>query len=140
MATITTTNLAALLPPATKALKTAVHSSSVYGLPLQARAKKGRVRCALEEKTSAACNAAMSSKTSMAASLMATAAAAVSTVTGPAIALVDERMSTEGTGLPFGLSNNSLGWILLGVLGLIWSLYFLYTTGLDEDEDSGLSL
>ncbi|KAJ0079588.1 hypothetical protein Patl1_23283 [Pistacia atlantica] len=110
------------------------------GLPLQAMAKKGRVRCALEEKTSAPWNAAMSSKTSMAASLMAAAAAAVSTVTGPAIALVDERMSTEGPGLPFGLSNNTLGWILLGVLGLIWSLYFLYTTGLDEDEDSGLSL
>ena len=56
---------------------------------------------------------------------------------GPALALVDERMSTEGTGLSLGLSNNLLGWILLGVFGLIWSLYTVYTSGLDEDEESG---
>ncbi|KAF2567240.1 hypothetical protein F2Q70_00025410 [Brassica cretica] len=42
-------------------------------------------------------------------------------MSSPAMALVDDRMSTEGTGLPFGLSNNLLGWILLGVFGLIWS-------------------
>ncbi|KAA0063599.1 photosystem II reaction center W protein [Cucumis melo var. makuwa] len=59
---------------------------------------------------------------------------------GPAVALVDERMSTEGTGLPFGLSNNLLGWILAGMFGLIWALYFVYASSLDEDEDSGLSL
>ncbi|MBA0737294.1 hypothetical protein Gogos_010764, partial [Gossypium gossypioides] len=58
----------------------------------------------------------------------------------PAMALVDERMSTEGTGLPFGLSNNLLGWILFGVFGLIWALYFVYTSSLEEDEESGLSL
>lgn len=58
----------------------------------------------------------------------------------PAMALVDERMSTEGTGLPFGLSNNLLGWILLGVFGLIWAIYFNYVSSLDEDDDSGLSL
>ncbi|KAK3200670.1 hypothetical protein Dsin_024085 [Dipteronia sinensis] len=74
------------------------------------------------------------------ASLMAAVAALATTAAGPAVALVDERMSTEGTGLPFGLSNNLLGWILLGVFGLIWSLYFIYTADLDEDDDSGLSL
>ncbi len=56
------------------------------------------------------------------------------------MALVDERLTTEGTGLPFGLSNNLLGWILLGVFGLIWGLYFAYTSSLEEDEESGLSL
>lgn len=61
-------------------------------------------------------------------------------MSSPAMALVDDRMSTEGTGLPFGLSNNLLGWILFGVFGLIWALYFTYTSSLDEDEDSGLSL
>ncbi|RYR24832.1 hypothetical protein Ahy_B02g058376 [Arachis hypogaea] len=67
--------------------------------------------------------------------------AIATTMSSPAaIALVDERMSTEGTGLPFGLSNNILGWILFGVFALIWSLYFVYTSTLDEDEDSGLSL
>ena len=72
-------------------------------------------------------------------SLMAAAVAAA--MSSPAAqALVDERMSTEGTGLPFGLSNNLLGWILFGVFGLIWTLYFVYVGGLDEDEESGLSL
>ncbi|XP_028792199.1 photosystem II reaction center W protein, chloroplastic-like [Neltuma alba] len=74
----------------------------------------------------------------MGASLLAAVCAA--TVSSPAVALVDERMSTEGTGLPFGLSNNLLGWILLGVFGLIWAFYTVYTSELDEDEESGMSL
>ncbi|KAJ4726811.1 Photosystem II reaction center W protein, chloroplastic [Melia azedarach] len=108
-------------------------SSPVLGLP--AMATKGKVRCAVEEKPSKQEN---KSNIGMNASLLAAACAA--TMSNPAMALVDERMSTEGTGLPFGLSNNLLGWILLGVFGLIWSLYFAYTTTLDEDEESGLSL
>ncbi|TYK18428.1 Photosystem II reaction center W protein [Cucumis melo var. makuwa] len=75
----------------------------------------------------------------MAAPMAAVAMAALAAA-GPAVALVDERMSTEGTGLPFGLSNNLLGWILAGMFGLIWALYFVYASSLDEDEDSGLSL
>ena len=67
-------------------------------------------------------------------------AAAASMSSSAAMALVDERMSTEGTGLPFGLSNNVLGWILFGGFGLIWALYFVYTSTLEEDEESGLSL
>ncbi|KQK05498.1 photosystem II reaction center W protein, chloroplastic [Brachypodium distachyon] len=59
------------------------------------------------------------------------------TAAGPALALVDERMSTEGTGLSLGLSNNLLGWILLGVFGLIWSLYTVYSSTLDDDDESG---
>ena len=74
----------------------------------------------------------------MGASLIATACAA--TMSSPAMALVDERLSTEGTGLPFGLSNNLLGWILLGVFGFIWTFYIVYTSTLEEDEESGLSL
>lgn len=59
----------------------------------------------------------------------------------PALALVDERMSTEGTGLSLGLSNPLLIWILLGIATLIWSLYFSYSSSLPEgDDDSGLSL
>ena len=65
------------------------------------------------------------------------AAVSAAVTASPALALVDERMSTEGTGLSLGLSNNLLGWILLGVFGLIWSLYTVYTSGLDEDEESG---
>ena len=98
--------------------------------------KKGRVRCMLEEKPN---ESDTGSSIGMGASLMA-AAAAVTASAGPAVALVDERLTTEGTGLPFGLSNNLLGWILLGVFGLIWGLYFAYTSSLEEDEESGLSL
>ncbi|CAA3014206.1 photosystem II reaction center W protein, chloroplastic-like [Olea europaea var. sylvestris] len=106
--------------------------SSVLGLP--SMAKVGKVRCSMEEKPQES-----DSKLGMGASLMA-AATFAATISGPAMALVDERMSTEGTGLPFGLSNNLLGWILLGVFALIWSLYTIYTSSLEEDEESGLSL
>ncbi|KAL6952892.1 hypothetical protein U1Q18_020262 [Sarracenia purpurea var. burkii] len=112
----------------------AVPSSAVLGLPEMA--KKGRVRCSAEETPLV--DERRSSKAATGASLIAAACAAA--MSGPAGALVDERLSTEGTGLPFGLSNNLLGWILLGVFGLIWAFYFAYTSTLEEDEESGLSL
>ncbi|KAK9175327.1 hypothetical protein WN944_027333 [Citrus x changshan-huyou] len=137
MASISSTNFPALLPRSGFVPKGLTHASPVYGLPAMATTR-GRVRCSLEEKAPAAASS-KSSKANMVASLMA-AAAALSTAAGPAMALVDERMTTEGTGLPFGLSNNTLGWILFGVFGLIWALYFIYTGDLEEDEESGLSL
>lgn len=99
--------------------------------------KRSKVTCSIENKPSTTETTTTTNK-SMGASLLAAAAAA--TISNPAMALVDERMSTEGTGLPFGLSNNLLGWILFGVFGLIWALYFVYASGLEEDEESGLSL
>ncbi|KAK7393467.1 hypothetical protein VNO78_22024 [Psophocarpus tetragonolobus] len=110
-------------------------SSPVLGLP--AMGKMGRVRCSMEEKP---CVKESSSSMEMGACLVAGVGAAAMSLSGPAMALVDERLSTEGTGLPFGLSNNLLGWILFGVFGLIWALYFVYTSSLEEDEESGLSL
>ncbi|KAG2324030.1 hypothetical protein Bca4012_038410 [Brassica carinata] len=112
---------------------TAISTECVYGLPRMIKRSCG-VKCSMEtkqpkqEKSSAAGSSALA--------VMLTAVMSSS----PAMALVDERMSTEGTGLPFGLSNNLLGWILLGVFGLIWAIYFNYTSSLDEDDDSGLSL
>ncbi|XP_022959615.1 photosystem II reaction center W protein, chloroplastic-like isoform X1 [Cucurbita moschata] len=105
------------------------------GLP--ALGKRGGVRCCVDGKANGevenkSCNLGMG------ASLIAAACAA--TMSSPAMALVDERLSTEGTGLPFGLSNNLLGWILLGVFGFIWTFYIVYTSTLEEDEESGLSL
>jgi len=100
-------------------------------------AKVGRVRCSMEGKPSSVNES--NSSIAMGSSLFAAACAAA--MSSPAaMALVDERMSTEGTGLPFGLSNNLLGWILFGVFGLIWALYFIYASSLEEDEESGLSL
>ena len=101
------------------------------GLP-QLRARSERVRCSYSKDAKEATPA--TSIRGAGASLL---AAAVTASAAPALALVDERMSTEGTGLSLGLSNNLLGWILLGVFGLIWSLYTVYTSGLDEDEESG---
>ncbi len=96
-------------------------------------AMKGKVRFSMKGK--------QDNKPCLGMSASVLAAACAATMSNPAaMALVDERMTTEGTGLPFGLSNNLLGWILLGVFGLIWALYFPYTATLDEDEDSGLSL
>ncbi|XXG79999.1 hypothetical protein AAC387_Pa09g0958 [Persea americana] len=115
--------------------KGAVGVSALPALGLPVRERKGRVSCSLKEKPSA-CDT--SKNISMGASLMA-AACAVS-MSSPALALVDERLSTEGTGLSLGVSNNLLGWILLGVFALIWALYFVYTSTLEEDEESGLSL
>ncbi|KAK6120050.1 hypothetical protein DH2020_046180 [Rehmannia glutinosa] len=113
---------------------TAVRPSFVLGLPSMSK-NMGKVRCSMEGKPQKS-----ESKLGMGASLVAAAACAAAAMSGPAVALVDERMSTEGTGLPFGLSNNLLGWILLGVFALIWALYFVYTSTLEEDEDSGMSL
>ncbi|KAJ8749523.1 hypothetical protein K2173_025718 [Erythroxylum novogranatense] len=111
-----------------------VSSSPVLGLP--AMGKNAGVRCSMEVKPSGHENGCSSKGVN--ASLMAAVFAA--TMSSPAMALVDERLTTEGTGLPFGLSNNLLVWILLGVFALIWSLYIVYTSTLDEDEESGLSL
>ncbi|KAK7345826.1 hypothetical protein VNO77_16438 [Canavalia gladiata] len=108
-------------------------SSPVLGLA--AKAKVGRVRCTMEAKP---CVQENSSKVGIGASLVAAVCAAV--MSGPAMALVDERLSTEGTGLPFGLSNNLLGWILLAGFGLTWAFYIVYTSTLEEDEESGMSL
>ncbi|CAN0886401.1 Photosystem II reaction center W protein, chloroplastic [Linum grandiflorum] len=112
----------------------------VLGLPAMSR--KGRViKCCAEGKRSNGSVEENEEEKGIGGSLMAAAAVCASAaVSSPVMALVDDRMSTEGTGLPFGLSNNILGWILLGVFGLIWSLYTVYTSGLDEDEESGLSL
>ncbi|GLU07660.1 hypothetical protein SLE2022_246090 [Rubroshorea leprosula] len=112
---------------------TKVASPAVVGLP--AMAKKGKVRCSVENKP-----AVEESGSNMGVGATLLAAACAATMSSPAIALVDERMSTEGTGLPFGLSNNLLGWILFGVFGLIWAFYIVYTSSLEEDEESGLSL
>ncbi|KAB5557515.1 hypothetical protein DKX38_008424 [Salix brachista] len=133
MATITASTATPSLARASLVHKPSVGVSCSPVLGLPAMTKKGRVSCSMEEKPSVEekCKG-------MGASLMAAVCAA--SMSSPALALVDERMSTEGTGLPFGLSNNLLGWILLGVFGLIWALYFVYTSSLEEDEESGLSL
>ena len=64
----------------------------------------------------------------------------------PALAVVDERLNGDGTGLIFGVNDESLGFILLTIPTLIFGLYYTANTK-DEnimaggkDDDSGLSL
>ncbi|XP_039003718.1 photosystem II reaction center W protein, chloroplastic-like [Hibiscus syriacus] len=115
-----------------------VASPVAIGLPTMAKKGNVKVMCSMEKKGT---SFPEENGSTMGKSASLVAAACAATVSSPAMALVDERMSTEGTGLPFGLSNNNtLGWILFGVFGLIWALYFVYTSSLEEDEESGLSL
>ncbi|KAH7287619.1 hypothetical protein KP509_32G066400 [Ceratopteris richardii] len=104
----------------------AVCARPVAGLPALGKAK---VCCSVEKEVRKA--------EPVAAGVFATSLLAVAQ---PALALVDDRLSTEGTGLSLGISNPLLIWILLGVATLIWALYFTYTSTLDEDDDSGLAL
>lgn len=72
---------------------------------------------------------------------LASAVAAAVSQGGSALALVDDRLSTEGTGLGLGVSNPLLVWILLGVAAFIWALFFVYASRLPvSHDDSGLSL
>jgi photosystem II PsbW protein len=55
---------------------------------------------------------------------------------------VDERLNGDGTGLPFGVNDPILGWVIVGVAGLVWALYFAAQKdfGNFEDDESGLGL
>lgn len=138
MASVTTSSSAPLVARASlvQTTRVGVSSSPILGLPLMA--KKGKVRCSMENGNPKNQEINSRRKGTGGASLLAAAAAA--TLSSPAMALVDERIGTEGTGLPLGLDNNILGWIIVGVFGTIWALYFTWTTTLEEDEESGLSL
>ncbi|XVF80904.1 hypothetical protein PTKIN_Ptkin15bG0112500 [Pterospermum kingtungense] len=138
MATISASIPTSLITRAALAQKPSPRVASPVVIGLPPMAKRGKVMCSMEKKPCAD-EEKGSNMQGMGASLAA-AAAFAATMSSPATALVDERMSTEGIGLPFGLSNNLLGWILFGVFGLIWALYFVYTSSLEEDEESGLSL
>ncbi|KAL4200040.1 hypothetical protein AMTRI_Chr03g54410 [Amborella trichopoda] len=128
MASITATTGTSTLARASLISRVSATKQSPIILGLPTLAKKGGVRCSLEAKPS--------TNPCVGAALV----ASVATISSPALALVDERLSTEGTGLSLGISNNLLAWILFGVFGLIWALYFIYTSTLEEDEESGLSL
>lgn len=64
----------------------------------------------------------------------------------PALAIVDDRLNGDGTGLPLGINDGSLGIILATVPLAVFSLYFIagkqdasIVAG-GKDDDSGLSL
>jgi len=60
----------------------------------------------------------------------------------PALALVDDRLATEGTGKIFGINNNAIFWNMLAIFGTVWAVFYLSQKDLggDEDDDAGLTL
>ncbi|CAK9210662.1 hypothetical protein BDL97_17G068000 [Sphagnum fallax] len=117
----------------------ALVAGPVVGLPVLHMQR--RVVCSAERKADVEKSEATSYNKGFPQLVAAMSTASALTAAHPALALVDERLSTEGTGLGLGLSNSKLTWILVGVTTLIWVLYFIYSTGLPEgDDDSGLSL
>ncbi|KAL3694335.1 hypothetical protein R1sor_007986 [Riccia sorocarpa] len=105
-------------------------AAPVNGLPAL---RMPRLVCSAERKEEI--------RSAKAAASVASFAAFAAANPGAAFALVDERLSGEGTGLGLGLSNPKLAWILIGVTALIWSLFFVYSSGLPEGDDgSGLDL
>jgi hypothetical protein len=37
---------------------------------------------------------------------------------------VDDRLNGDGTGLPFGINDSALGFVLVGVLTTVWAIWF----------------
>jgi len=63
----------------------------------------------------------------------------------PALAVVDERLNGDGTGLIFGINDESLGFILLTVPTLVFGAFYYAQKDAGiaaggENDDSGLSL
>jgi photosystem II PsbW protein len=54
---------------------------------------------------------------------------------------VDERLNGDGAGIPFGVNDPALAWVIIGVFGTVWALYAASAKsfGAQEEED-GLSL
>jgi photosystem II PsbW protein len=57
-------------------------------------------------------------------------------------AQVDDRLNGDGTGKPFGVNDPALGWAIVGVGALMWTLWFNGQKDLGdfEDPDDGLNL
>jgi len=62
----------------------------------------------------------------------------------PAMALVDDRLATEGTGKIFGINDNAIFWNMLAIFSSVWAIFYLSQKDIDgddnQDEDAGLSL
>ena len=60
----------------------------------------------------------------------------------PAMALVDDRLATEGTGKIFGINDNGLFWNMLAIFTSVWAVFYLSQKDLggDDGEDSGAFL
>ena len=54
---------------------------------------------------------------------------------------VDERLNGDGAGIPLGVNDPTLAFVIVGVFGLVWALYASGAKGFGgQNEDDGLSL
>jgi photosystem II PsbW protein len=61
----------------------------------------------------------------------------------PALALVDDRLVGEGTGLIFGINDPSLFWVIAAVFTTVWAIYYVSSRDLDQgenDDEYGMKL
>ncbi|XP_044445392.1 photosystem II reaction center W protein, chloroplastic-like [Triticum aestivum] len=101
------------------------------GLPRLRVAKAARLRCSCSKDLKKKASSALAMAVVKGAPLLAEASAmAVAAAPVLAPALVDERVSTDGT----GLSHDLLGWILMVAFGLALS-YTYYSSILKDDND-----
>eukprot|EP00898_Chlorokybus_atmophyticus_P000300 jgi/Chlat1/1270/Chrsp115S01698 len=108
------------------------------------RAAAAPLRPALPARSAVRRPAARMQVSCSAAPKQSVAAAAVSAVTlvaaHPALAVVDDRLYGEGTGQALGLSDPVLIWVIAGVFGAVWALFYTANLPKYDKDDSGLDL
>lgn len=54
---------------------------------------------------------------------------------------VDDRLNGDGAGIPFGLNEPILGFVMIAVFGTVWALYASSAKSFgQQDEEDGLGL
>ncbi|KAF6991033.1 hypothetical protein CFC21_013398 [Triticum aestivum] len=106
--------------------------SPALGLPQLRVARAERLRCRFSKRVSSALAPVVTKGVPLLA-VASTTAASAAPMLASALALVDERMSSEAT----GLSNDLLGWVLLAAIGLVLCFYTVYSSTFDDDDQSG---
>merc|ERR1719262_1706612 len=62
-------------------------------------------------------------------------------VAQPSMALVDDRLSGDGTGKALGINDPVLGWVIISVFTAVWAVYYAATRELGcQREEDGLGL
>merc|ERR1711998_185916 len=128
----------------------AIASASVLGLPAlapRAVSKRSAVQkiAAAPVRTVAARKSVLVKASAERKAVAAASTAASAFAATPSFALVDQRLNGDGVGLPLGVSDPVLFWVIAFVFTGIWALY--YTSSLQEfgddsgdGDDSGLTL
>jgi len=116
-------------------------TSTFVGLPALARPVRKNTVAAKAAVARPAARKAVVATASMerkATAAVSTAAAALSA--SPAFALVDQRLNGDGVGLPLGVSDPILFYIIAGVFTTVWAVFYVSDLTADEDDDEEYGL